>query len=66
MTPQIFPTYEQSKFLLALVKTYRKFPSAIAILCDEELDRSGSLLGVVREFAQSPKDIQIEREKCEY
>lgn len=34
-----------------LVKLYADAPEAVAKLCDEELDRSGALLGRVREGA---------------
>ncbi len=52
MTEQkIYPTYEQSMFLKALVETYKLYPEAIASLCDGHLCPSGSLLGIVREFA---------------
>jgi hypothetical protein len=49
---QIFPTYEQSMLLLALVETYKVHPTAIAMLCDNHLCPSGSLLGVVQTFAR--------------
>jgi hypothetical protein len=49
--PKIYPSYEQAQLLKALVETYKLYPEAIATLCDDHLCPSGSLLGVVREFA---------------
>jgi hypothetical protein len=46
-----YPTYEQAMLLKALVEVYKSHPLAIAELCDEHLCPNGSLLGIVREFA---------------
>jgi hypothetical protein len=46
-----YPSYEQAMFLKALVEVYRSHPLAIVELCDNHLCPSGSLLGIVREFA---------------
>jgi hypothetical protein len=56
MKMEIILTYEQSRFLLGLVKTYKTDPQAIAKLCDEHYDPSGSLLGIVRDFYLLSKD----------
>jgi hypothetical protein len=49
--PKPYPTYEQAMLLKALVEVYKSHPLAIVELCDGHLCPSGSLLGIVREFA---------------
>jgi len=43
----------RKNFARYLAAEYRRSPARVATLCDETLDRSGELLGYVREFAQA-------------
>lgn len=41
--------YPESKVVTALASIYQKYGVIVAGLCDDHLDRSGRLLGVVRD-----------------
>ena len=41
-----------AKITLRLAQAYLRNPAAVASICDEQLDKSGNLLGWLREAAQ--------------
>lgn len=49
------PAQVNEEFLDALVTLYKKHRVDVAQICDESLDRSGALLGKIREMAMSYK-----------
>lgn len=47
--------YSETALVAALVQAYHDGPTVVAAMCDGILDRSGRLLGVVRQRASSPE-----------
>ena len=46
---------DKKKFAKEIIPFYNSNPVAIADLCDGLLDKSGSLLGYIREYASTDK-----------